>query len=151
MHIHMHTHAYTMHTPCIHRAYTVHTPCICNKVVIAGDSELSPYYLPLTTYHLLLRTYKVVIAGDSELSPGALPFHHAGCRSASGACGACLDGFALADCECDAGATEATFSRTVAAGELLQVAALTLPLPLPLTLTLTMLQVAAIPAQLPTN
>ena len=67
---------------------------------------------------------KYVIVGSSELSPGVLPFQHAGCRTAQSACGACLDGFAFADCQCDAGTTEATFTQSVRAGQLVQVAAI---------------------------
>ena len=65
---------------------------------------------------------KFLLAGESSLQPGALPSPHDSCSERS-ACGACVDGFNLADCGCDAGAAEVTFSHPVRAGELVQVAA----------------------------
>ena len=65
---------------------------------------------------------KFLLAGESSLQPGALPSPHDSCGERS-ACGACVDGFNFADCGCDAGAAEVTFSHPVRAGELVQVAA----------------------------
>ena len=68
---------------------------------------------------------RLLIAGWSTLrSDASLPFRYRGCRGETGACGACMDGFDAADCECQAGATELTLSRPVEAGQLLQVAAI---------------------------
>ena len=42
------------------------------------------------------------------------------------ACGACLDGFMMADCNCNVGAVDVTFSHVVEAGQLVQVEPVTL-------------------------
>ena len=66
-----------------------------------------------------------IVFGRSALdAPPPAPPCRSGCRTSASACGACLDGFAFADCECDEGATETTFDLTVTAGQLLQVAAI---------------------------
>lgn len=67
---------------------------------------------------------KYLIVGESTLQPGELPSPHDSCLLPASACGACLDGFNFADCSCDEGATEVTFSHVVEAGKLLQVAAI---------------------------
>jgi regulation of enolase protein 1 (concanavalin A-like superfamily) len=66
---------------------------------------------------------KFLIVGASTLEPGALPSQHDTCSMPESACGACLDGFMMADCNCNVGAVDATFSHVVEAGQLVQVAA----------------------------
>ena len=66
---------------------------------------------------------KYLIVGASTLEPGALPSQHDTCSMPESACGACLDGFMMADCNCNVGAVDATFSHVVEAGQLVQVAA----------------------------
>ena len=67
---------------------------------------------------------KYLIVGQSTLESGRLPSPHDTCLLPASACGACIDGFTFADCGCDTGAVDVTFSHVVEAGQLLQVAAI---------------------------